>query len=147
MGSKRKEARPKPDLEGQMDRQTRQPHATADVFSMFPAFNGIAARMVLWPVETWLQFQSDALNAVAPAAAEWMERRREGTAAAIEAIERLSQSKDVQEAAKVQSDWMKDETKRLEADVRAMADQSAIFVRVMEKASRSGAKATIKAAT
>lgn len=130
-----------------MDRQTRQAHGTtADIFSAFPAFNGSTARLMLWPLQTWLQLQSDALNTVAPAAAEWMNRRREGTAAAIEAIERLSKSKDVQEAAKVQSDWMKEETKRLEADVRAVTDQTALFVRVMETASRLGAEATSKVA-
>jgi hypothetical protein len=130
-----------------MDRQARLAHgAPADVFSALPAFNGFAARIMLWPLETWLQLQSDALSMVAPATAEWMSRRREGTAAAIEAIERLSKSKDVQEATRVQSDWIKDESKRLEADMRALADQATLFVRVMEKASRSGTEAAIKAA-
>ena len=130
-----------------MDRQARLAHgAAADVFSAFPAFSGSATRIWLWPLEIWLQLQSDALSVVATATAEWMSRRREGTAAAIKAIESLSKSQDVQEAAKVQSEWMKDETKRLEADARAMADQAALFVRAMEKASRSGAEAAVKAA-
>jgi hypothetical protein len=130
-----------------MDRQTQLPFgSTLNIFSAFPAFSGTAARIMLWPIETWLQFQSETLNMVAPAAADWMTRRREGTAAAIDAIERLGKSKDAQEAAKVQSDWLKDETHRLEADVRAVADQAALFVRAMEKASRSGAQATTKTA-
>jgi hypothetical protein len=130
-----------------MDRRTHLPlGSAANIFSAFPTFNGTATRLMLWPLETWLQLQLEALSVVAPAAADWMERRREGAAAAIDAIERLSASKDAQEAAKVQSDWMTAETQRLEADVRAAADHAALFVRAMEKASRTRTEAAPKAA-
>ena len=124
-----------------MARQPLHQQGVETMFAALPAFNGSAARMMLWPIEAWLHLQSEVLNAAAPAAAEWIDRRREGTAAALQTIEKLTRCKDAQEASQIQSEWMREETKRLEADVRALGDQTLLLTRAAEKASRQGAQA------
>ena len=86
----------------------------------FSRFNGQAMRLAAWPLEIWLQWQGEMLKAAAPAAADWFARRREGTEAALKTLDRLTACGDFQEAAKLQRDWVENETKRLEADARAL---------------------------
>ena len=120
-------------------RETRTTETS--IFAAFPAFNGDVARTMLWPIETWLRLQAEMLNAASPATADWVARRREGTADALNAIEKLCKCKDFQDASKVQTEWLKDESKRLEADLRALSDQTATFARAAQKAAQQGAAA------
>jgi len=129
-----------------MERQARHTQTAESLLTAFPAFNSYATRMMLWPIEAWLHLQSEMLNAATPATAEWLDRRREGTTAALETIEKLAKCKDAQDASKVQSDWVKDETKRLEADMRAFGDQALLFTRAAEKVSQQQAQATARSA-
>lgn len=115
-------------------------------FPLFNAFNGQAVRLAVWPMELWLQWQADMLRAAAPAAAEWMTRRREGTAVALKTLERLSACQDVKEVSRIQSEWVEDETKRLETDMRALGGLSFLWSREPAKAgsitSMRGARAS-----
>lgn len=103
-------------------------------FPLFNGFNGQAMRLAIWPVELWLQWQADMLKAAAPAMADWVARRREGTEAALQALERLCACADVADASKIQTEWIEGETKRLETDMRALT-----VVRRRE-AARAGAR-------
>jgi hypothetical protein len=129
-----------------MDRQARSTQIFEKTFAAFPTFNSYAARMMLWPVQAWLHLQSDMLDAAAPAAAAWITRRRQGTAAALQALDKLSKCKDMKDASQVQSEWLADETKRIEADMRAVGDQTLALARAAEKVSREGAHAATAAA-
>jgi hypothetical protein len=93
-----------------------------------------------------LHLQSDMLAASAPAAADWITRRRQGTTSALQAIEKLTKCKDMQDASQVQSEWLADEAKRLEADMRALGDQSLNLARAAERASREGVQAAAASA-
>jgi hypothetical protein len=83
-------------------------------------FSGQAMRWAIWPMEFWLQWQADLLKAAQPAAADWMARRREGTEAALKALERLCACHDARDASKIQSEWIEDEAKRIESDMRSL---------------------------
>ena len=106
-------------------------------FPVFNGFNGQAMRLAVWPVELWLQWQADMLKAVAPAMADWVTRRREGTEAALHALERLCACEDVADASKIQAEWIEGETKRLETDMRALTDAAVVRRR---EAARAGAR-------
>jgi hypothetical protein len=103
--------------------------------------------MMLWPIEAWLRLQSEILNAAAPAAAQWLDRRREGTTAALDSIEKLKKCKDVRDASEIQSEWARDEAKRLEADMRSLSEQTLFLARAAEKATRQGAQSASGSAT
>jgi hypothetical protein len=90
-------------------------------FPFFNGFNSQAMRLACWPVEMWLQWQAEMLRAAAPAAVEWLARRREGTAAALQALEQLCTCERAEEASRIQSQWFEDERKRLESDLRALS--------------------------
>jgi hypothetical protein len=107
-------------------------------FPLFNAFNGQAIRLAVWPMELWLQWQADLLKAAAPATAEWLTRRREGTAAALETLERLGTCQDIKEVSRIQSEWVEDETKRLETDMRVLGGLSFLWPREAAKAGFSG---------
>ena len=100
---------------------TREAKASENVFRMASDLNGSAMRMTLWPAELWLQWQSDMLKAAAPAAAEWMSRRRDGAEAALQAIQRLCACESANDVARIQNEWMAEEAKRLESDFRSLA--------------------------
>ena len=90
----------------------------------FSRFNGQVLRLAVWPIEICLRWQEELLKVAAPAAAEWFVRRREGTEAALKALGQLTACEDLQAAAKLQSDWVENEAKRLEADARAWSAQA-----------------------
>lgn len=110
-----------------MDKQAKVAEgARQSGFPFFNGFSGQAMRFALWPMEMWLQWQADVLKAAAPVTAEWLARRREGTESALGALQRLCACEDAEGAAKVQSDWVSSETKRLESDLRCLSG-SALF--------------------
>jgi len=100
---------------------TKETKASETVFRMPGDFNGSTMRLALWPAQLWLQWQSDMLKSTAPAAAEWMSRRRDGAEAALEAIHRLCACESANDMARVQNEWMAEEAKRLESDFRSLA--------------------------
>lgn len=66
------------------------------------AFGWHGMRSALLPVELWLQWQADVLKVAAPAAADWMARRREETEATLSAVQQLCACEDPKEAARIQ---------------------------------------------
>ncbi len=122
-----------------MDKQPQNVGGVERAFAGFPffkGFNGQAMRLAVWPIELWLQWQADMLKAAAPATAHWIARRREGTEAALHALERLIACEDVEDASKIQGEWIEGETKRLESDVRALSGQALLWSRETGKAAR-----------
>ncbi len=115
-------------------------------FPFLPEFNGAAMQWAVWPMQLWLQWQADMLKAVAPTATDWMTRRREGTEAALHALERLCACHNVGEASTVQKEWIEDETKRLESDIRALSNSTLLWSRESAKTSRPAPHATRAAA-
>jgi len=85
------------------------------------------ANMATRPLEIWLRWQADILRAVEPASVAWLERRREGAATALEALEKLARCADLTEAAAVQRDWLDGAVRRLRADVAALTDQTLLL--------------------
>jgi hypothetical protein len=120
-----------------MDKRARPPAGagpSASGLPLFKGFNPEAMRLAMWPVELWLQWQADMLRSAAPAMADWVARRREGTEAALHALERLCTCEDMADASKIQSEWIEEETKRLETDMRAFADAALVRLRPVAKA-------------
>ncbi len=105
-------------------------------FPFLPGFNGGPMQWAVWPMQLWLQWQADVLKAMAPQTSDWMKRRREGTEAALHALEQLCACHNVAEASKVQNEWFEDEAKRLESDVRALGDSALLFSRETAKSGR-----------
>lgn len=127
-----------------MDKQMPAPEAASKGFAGVPfvtGFNGQAMRLAVWPMELWLQWQADLLKAVAPAAGDWMTRRREGTEAALLALARLTACQDAKEASKIQSEWVEGESKRLESDMRALSNPAFLWPRDSAKAGGQAAQA------
>jgi hypothetical protein len=116
-------------MEKTMDPMDRAGHSVHE-FPFFNAFNSQAMRLACWPLEMWLQWQAGMLRAAAPAAAEWLARRREGTEAALAALEQLCACERAEEASRIQSQWLEDERKRLETDLRAWTGPAAFWPNV-----------------
>lgn len=88
-------------------------------------------------MELWLQWQADVLRAAASATADWMTRRRDGTAAALHALARLSAYQDVNDASRLQSEWIAEQTKRLKSDMRALSTPTLLPQREAQEAQPS----------
>lgn len=122
-----------------MDQQTRTTHAprpNEPWFAYLNGFSGSTMRMATWPIELWLRWQADMLNALAPATTEWIARRRQGTESALRALEQLGNCTDASEYAKIQSDWAQEQAKRLEADFRFLTDAAQICQQASATAGR-----------
>lgn len=122
-----------------MEKQANAAEAADSGMVSFPfltGFNGSAMRMAVWPIEFWLRWQADLFQSAAPATADWMARRCEGSEFALQALQRLCACGDAQEAAKVQSDWVADETERLERDFRLMTSAVAFWPQASVRAGR-----------
>lgn len=120
-----------------MDKRAKAPagaEPSAGGLPFLKGFNGEAMRLAVWPVELWLQWQADVLKSAAPAMADWVARRRQGTEAALHALERLCACEDMADASRIQSEWIEEETKRLETDMRAFADAALVRLRAPAKA-------------
>jgi hypothetical protein len=77
---------------------------------------GTIAQMMARPFEIWLRWQADMLKAAEPVTTGWLERRRESTEAALEAIEKLAGCRDFSEVASIQSNWLDGAMKRLNSN-------------------------------
>jgi len=115
-------------------------------FALLPDFNGTVMRWTIWPMQFWLQWQADMLKAFAPTTTDWLGRRREGTEAALHALERLCACHNVADASKVQNEWIEDEAKRLESDMRALSNSALLWSREAAKANRPATHASHVAA-
>jgi hypothetical protein len=80
--------------------------------------------MIGWPVDAWLACQANILDATAPAAFLWIERRRDGATAVLDVLERLIGCGDLEEAAAIHRDWLAGSVRRLDEDWRALADHA-----------------------
>jgi hypothetical protein len=77
-----------------------------------------------WPLEHWLQFQADLFRAAQPALLGWVDRRCEGSEAALQAFAGLATCQDLGQAMSIQSEWLSASMKRLESDLQAAAEQA-----------------------
>ncbi len=124
-----------------MTRKTRSNGGGGEYgFTVFPGFNGQTMQTAVQPLEVWLRWQAGLLKTAAPAVVEWMERRREGTEAVCEALERLTGCEDVASATEVQREWAEGAVKRLEADFRALGGQVFSWPQNIAKSGRSAAR-------
>jgi hypothetical protein len=123
-----------------MEKQAQSAEGTGGGLAGFPFFNWPAMRMAVWPMEIWLQWQAELLKVAGPATADWMTRRREGTESALRALERLCACQDPNDASKIQSEWIAEESKRLESDMRALSSPTLFPPRVAAQASRHAAQ-------
>ncbi len=97
-------------------------------------------RMMTWPTEYWLRLQGDLLRATGPAISTWLDRRRDGTTAALDTLERLVACHDLTEAASVQQEWIEGAVSRLESDFRALTDNVQVVTRETTKAAQHAAQ-------
>jgi hypothetical protein len=86
--------------------------------------DGSITEMMTRPFEALLRWQGDLLKAVEPAAMGWLERRRDGTAAALDALQKLARCTDLADAAAIQRDWLDGALKRMSAEVTALTEQT-----------------------
>ncbi|HVY14097.1 MAG TPA: hypothetical protein VHB27_02630 [Rhodopila sp.] len=107
-----------------MDKTTdaKQTQRGAEYLPFLERFSGPGIRMAVWPIQLWLSWEADVLDTAVPATTEWLVRRREGSKATYEALQRLCACKDANDAAKIQADWLQEETTRLEADFRSLSN-------------------------
>jgi len=104
-----------------MEKQIQSAEGAKRETALLP-FDGSAFRLTVWPTELWLQWQADIMKTAASVTTDWLVRRREGAESALRALERLSACHDINEASKVQREWIADEAERLGSDIRALSD-------------------------
>ncbi len=97
-------------------------------------------RMIGWPVEAWLRCQANMLKAAEPAAAGWIERRRDGANAVLNTFEKLAKCNDLQEAVSIHRDWFEGTMRRLDSDLHAIADQAVALSQEAMAATRYAAQ-------
>jgi len=102
----------------------------------FPFPDETVTHMVSWPVEAWLRCQAGILKAAQPATTGWLERRRAGATAALEAVERLALCRDWQEAASIHRGWVEESMKRLDSDLQAFGEQALTIAQEAMSATR-----------
>ncbi len=130
-----------------MTTKTRKTENTTDrPIADTPAFDGSITAMIGWPIEAWLRCQAGMIKAATPVASGWIERRREGANAALDAIERLATCNDLQEAASVHREWLEGSMKRLDADLHAIADHAVALSHEAVSATRYAAQSSSEAA-
>ncbi len=91
----------------------RAPHLTTDPQSLMSAF---------WPLEQMLHLQAELLKAAESNLSGWLNRRREGTTAALRAREKFVACRDFGEALAIQSEWVDGAAKRLDLDLQDATD-------------------------
>jgi len=122
-----------------MEKQIQSAEGAKRETALLP-FDRSAFRLAVWPMEFWLQWQADMMKTAASVTTDWLSRRREGAESALRALERLSACHDVNEASKVQREWIADEAERLGSDMRALSDSKRYSLQESAKASRHTAE-------
>src|SRR5438105_4087155 len=69
--------------------------------------------------EAWLNVQSEMLASLETLTQDWLQRRREGVAAASQALEHMSECRDPTEIFRIQQDWFTGAVQRASADASA----------------------------
>jgi predicted nucleic acid-binding Zn-ribbon protein len=104
-------------------------------------------RLLARPLEQLLQMQSEMLKATEPALTSWMRRQREGLDAAMKALERLTECKDMNEAATIQREWADQQMKRWSTEVQAVTEQAMALSQSGLTAARQAAEITTELAS
>ena len=107
--------------------------------SAVPFGDESVARIVSGPFEAWLRCQAGILRAAQPATAGWIERRRAGATAMLDAIERLALCKDWEEAAAIHRRWIEDSMKRFDIELHAFSDHALAIAEETMSATRDAA--------
>lgn len=89
-----------------------------------PFFDEALLRLLSRPIDIWLQCQAGILKVTQPATTAWIERRRDAAMAGFTALEKLRACTDLNELAALQRDCLEDTVRRLDADLRALADHA-----------------------
>lgn len=100
-----------------------------------------------WPLEHLLQLQAELLKAAEPGINSWLNRRREGTTAVLQACEKLAACRDFGDALSIQSEWVDGAMKRLDLDVQALAEHALAVSQCTLGATRQAAQTTTELAT
>lgn len=108
-----------------------------------PVFDDRVTQMFGWPVEVWLRCQTGLLDIAQPAAAGWIERRRDAANAAIDTFEKLSRCSDLREAASIHRAWFEGTMKQIDSELHAFTDQAVAFSREAMSATRYAAQPAV----
>jgi hypothetical protein len=100
-----------------------------------------------WPLEHLLHLQAELLKAAEPSLNGWLDRRREGTTAVLQACEKLAACRDFGEALSIQSEWIDSAMKRLDRDVQALTEHALTVSQCTVGATRQAAQTTTEMAT
>jgi hypothetical protein len=113
-------------------------------------FDESVAALIGWSLDAWLSCQANILHAIVPATALWIERRRDGATATIDAFERLAACAGLEEAAAIHREWIAGSARRLDEDWRALADHAVCLsqelVAITRRASPPGLGGTLPVA-
>ena len=108
----------------------------------FPLGDESVARIVSGPFEAWLRCQAGILKAAQPATIGWIERRRAGVTATLDAIERLALCKDWEEAASIHRQWIEESMKRFDTELHAFSDHALAIAEEAMSATRDAAQSS-----
>jgi hypothetical protein len=100
-----------------------------------------------WPLEHLLQLQAELLKAAEPSLNGWLNRRREGTNAVLQACEKLAACRDFGEALSIQSELIDGAMSRLDLDVQALTEHALTVSQCTVGATRQAAQTTTELAT
>lgn len=129
--------------------KTKQPSSVAYTPSAASAtqdLRSLDVPSIAWPLEQWFQFQADLFKIADPGFTDWLSRRREGTTAVLQTLQRLAGCSDFGEAMAIQSDWIDGAMKRLELDAQAIVEQTLALSQCATGATREAAQATTELA-
>jgi Phasin protein len=100
-------------------------------------------RVALQQAETFWRAQERALDHLDTMIQEWLNRRRQGTQAALEAAQKLCGCKDPNEASSVYGAWMTGSAERLADDARAFSER---MMRMMQDLAEAASAPSANAA-
>ena len=98
-----------------------KPPSTASQASLLAA-DPQSLQAAVWPLELLLRVQAELLKAAEPSLNGWLNRRREGATAALRALEKLTECRDLGGALSIQSEWVDGAVKRLDLDVQGITE-------------------------
>ena len=108
--------------------------------------DGRTVHAMVWPMEFWLRYETDMLKALEPLAANWLQRRREGLEAAVQAFERIAGASTLAEAAAERHAWIDSTMQRLAEDLKEMSGPAMVWseraVAAVREASHVSAEAS-----
>lgn len=108
--------------------------------------DGHTMHALVWPMEFWLRYQSDMLKALEPLAGHWLQRRREGLEAAVNAVERIAAAPNLADGIAAQHAWIDGAMQRLGADLKEMSGPAMLWseraVAAVREVSHVSAEAT-----